>query len=565
MARKNIPVKPVVKATTQRKPPKHKAKQLEGSPLTPLPQDSIRGSHTRSQTPSPIDNTAVNGTNGENTATSSNHNDPSEINPALPPVTPRPNHVATRASNADQHPGQRHNIYDAKRRTKEQMLEVRRAQAQEKAKKVEEAERRATQHKKSMERVAQYEEDLAMLNTDSTPIAHAGRRELSHDANAAPILQGRELQRSYAMLDVASADVAPNGGEDDDDAEEPAFVQESEATNQNDGDYIEEDEEDEETEEDERMLSTADVGVKVIAKAGEKRKKDQRRMIVETEVPDSEADEEPRPKKKTKGSKGSAAAKSLIPRDEVLERAPGETTDLKQNDEKKGKKKEKRGVLLRDAVNAIRSEVQERNLSAAGGASVARADLDKHEKLKQYICSHLPNFAIMLTLSQPTLYYWNLRSNTKKDNGIITNWATTISKLSSSSQPSAGSSRTLSGRVSTQATSITSKSVTKKATNILALSDKSDNDTDAESKGAFSDNDETVGKERDAAVNSPPKNGVRATSSVSTNLSLVYYTYAKLQYIGYRESRRRATSKNAEGPTTWKKWPEARSHQQRSA
>ena len=222
-------------------------------------------------------------------------------------------------------------------------------------------------------------------------------------------------------------------------------------------------------------------------------------------------------------------------------------------------------MLLRDAVNAIRSEVQEQNLSAAGGASVAQADLDKHEKLKRYICSHLPNFAIMLTLSQPTLYYWNLRSNTKKDNGIITNWAMTISKLSSSSQPSAGSSRTLSGRVSTQATSITSKSVTKKATNIPALSDKSDNDTDAESKGAFSDNDETVGKERDAAVNSPAKNGVRATSSVSTNLSLVYYTYAKLQYIGYRESRRCATSKNAEGPTTWKKWPEARSHQQRSA
>jgi hypothetical protein len=108
---------------------------------------------------------------------------------------------------------------------------------------------------------------------------------------------------------------------------------------------------------------------------------------------------------------------------------------------------------------------------------------------------------------------------TKKD-GIIANWANTVSKLSSSSR-STGSSRasTLNfstHRSSTQATSITgtSKSGAKKAVNPPALSEKSDDDTEQESQGAFSDNDETIGKERDAAVNSPPKNGARATNSV---------------------------------------------------
>jgi len=127
----------------------------------------------------------------------------------------------------------------------------------------------------------------------------------------------------------------------------------------------------------------------------------------------------------------------------------------------------------------------------------------------------------MLTLSQSTLYFWNLGSTntTTKNDGVIANWANTVSKLSSSSQSTGGSSRasTLNFSThhsSTQATSTTSKSGAKKVVNLPALSKKSDDDTDQESQGAFSDNDETIGKERDAAVNSPPKNGARATNSV---------------------------------------------------
>jgi hypothetical protein len=83
--------------------------------------------------------------------------------------------------------------------------------------------------------------------------------------------------------------------------------------------------------------------------------------------------------------KGSTAAKSLIPRDEVLE------TKLKEDDGKKKKAKEKKGVLLRGAVNNFRSErnqglVQDRVTSSAD--RVASADLDKPERYVIPTCSY---------------------------------------------------------------------------------------------------------------------------------------------------------------------------------
>ena len=132
----------------------------------------------------------------------------------------------------------------------------------------------------------------------------------------------------------------------------------------------------------------------------------------------------------------------------------------------------------------------------------------------------------MLTLSQPTLYYRDLISNnaTQKPNrGVVKDWATTVSKLSSSSKPSNTTrsshiftltERSTSSKTSHDQRSTTSKLRAKKAADLP-------NDADGGSDGAFSDNDETVGNERDAAVNSPPKNGVRATSSVCICSSLI--------------------------------------------
>jgi hypothetical protein len=252
------------------------------------------------------------------------------------------------------------------------MIEVRRIAAEKKAQKAEEAERQTTKHKKAIRLVADYEEQLMKMNIDNTPIARAGHRALTAEAEATPIPPNRRLRRSYAALDVTQVDEAQSGGEDDEaqstgengeaqsggedgeaqsrgeDDEEPPFVEESEVTNQHDDDYAEE-----EDEEDEDMFSEA-TGVKIIATAREKRKKN---MIKEIEAPDSETDEDARPKKKAKDS---TAAKRLIPRDEVQERTPGKTTVVD------GKKKAKQGVLLRGAVNTLRSEGPERNKGPVG-------------------------------------------------------------------------------------------------------------------------------------------------------------------------------------------------------
>ena len=134
---------------------------------------------------------------------------------------------------------------------------------------------------------------------------------------------------------MAVANVATNGSE----SKESVFIEESEATNLNDGNYVKEEEEEGEGD---GMLTDDYIDtntVKVAAKAGKKRKQDQRRMIeaIDREVLDS-GDNRP-----MKRAKDSTAAKSLIPRDKVVE------TNLEQDDGKK--RKAKKGVLLRGAVN----------------------------------------------------------------------------------------------------------------------------------------------------------------------------------------------------------------------
>ena len=118
----------------------------------------------------------------------------------------------------------------------------------------------------------------------------------------------------------------------------------------------------------------------------------------------------------------------------------------------------------------------------------------------------------------------------EKTSGIIKDWAATISKLSSKPSNTTGSSCTLSSftcSATNQATSQHSTTSMKKAIVPPVLP----ND-DIESIGPLSDHDETVGNERDAAINSPAKNGACTTSSVSTTgLSLIYYKYANSPHI----------------------------------
>ncbi|KAF8509709.1 hypothetical protein BU17DRAFT_70347 [Hysterangium stoloniferum] len=338
-------------------------------------------------------------------------------------------------------------MYTVKRHTKGEMIEVHCIEAEEKTKKMEEAARQVMKQKELMKLVAEYEEELGSSNLYDTPIAHGWQLggPLYSSTEATLILQGRGTPKPFM------ADVVQSEGEDN---EEPSFVQESEVTNQNDEDYIEEVEEEEDQDSSTRL---------------------------EIEVLDFESDEDARPVKKSKKkSKSGMAAKSLIPRNVVKEMALLDKMTVFRQDNGKGVgKKEKK-------------EVQEQNQGPGivkGGASIAHADvINKPQKSK----------------CQPTLYYWNLSSDPTKKDGVISNWATTVSKLASSSQPgSASRSSTLSfsKRHTSTHHSTTSTLDAKKTTNVQlpASSDKSNNDTDSDSK--------------DAAVNSPLKNGACATSS----------------------------------------------------
>jgi hypothetical protein len=149
----------------------------------------------------------------------------------------------------------------------------------------------------------------------------------------------------------------------------------------------------------------------------------------------------------------------------------------------------------------------------------------------------------MLTLNPSTLYYMNLSRNdtAQKNGGLIKDWASAVSKLTSkpsstagsrtAPRSTAGSSRTAPRSTTTQVTSQHSTTSTKQVIVPPVLPDD-----DIELNG-LSDHDETIGKERDAAVNSPRKDGVRATSSVSTACSSsIYYMHAISNCIGHGES-----------------------------
>ena len=363
---------------------KAQSKRVEEAPAQP--QVSGQRRQTRSQVPPRTGNVVLDDDgNGEHGATSSDHDNPAIPIPVPVLATPGRNRLETRASNTNQHPGELHNTYTVKKRTKQEMLEVRRIASMEQEKKAEEASRQATKLDGSMKLIAEYEENLRGANIDITPVARARQGPPHHHAEATPIPQTRALRRTYASLDVmAAADVTPNGSED----EEPAVI-ESELTNQNDDDYVDDDEGEEEGTLTDDYTDTN--GGKVAAKAGEKRKQEQRHTIkeIDREVPDSESDDDARPKKRTKDSaaakgsaavKGSTAAQRLIPRDEVVE--------MNLDDGKK-KAKEKKGVVLRGAVNAHRSE---RNPSERDQGpvkdSVTRADLDKPERYVIPTCSY---------------------------------------------------------------------------------------------------------------------------------------------------------------------------------
>ena len=95
----------------------------------------------------------------------------------------------------------------------------------------------------------------------------------------------------------------------------------------------------------------------------------------------------------------------------------------------------------------------------------------------------------MLTLSQPTLYYWNLSPPPAKGKGIVHNWVATVSVLEASSSQASGITHT--HTTSCHPSKATSQQSTTSRLDVTKLSDiGSDKELNF---GGLSDHDETIG------------------------------------------------------------------------
>jgi hypothetical protein len=127
-----------------------------------------------------------------------------------------------------------------------------------------------------------------------------------------------------------------------------------------------------------------------------------------------------------------------------------------------------------------------------------------------------------LTLDESTLFYWTLSNSYKKQknrHSAINDWASEISTVNSgstsSSRPNVSSSKKVSGRNNRLSESVLTKNIkiiSRQPDVVKVKTEQGLRDTYQD--GGLSDNDETMGNEREVAINSPPKGKKRVTSEV---------------------------------------------------
>jgi hypothetical protein len=145
----------------------------------------------------------------------------------------------------------------------------------------------------------------------------------------------------------------------------------------------------------------------------------------------------------------------------------------------------------------------------------------------------------LLTLDQSTLFYWTLRDKKRKHSSVINEWAAAIpgdaatkpaSRAPSHVKTRMATSSKTTGRIKSDIPSLTSATSCSSAFSLLSDNVKivSRRQLDSVkvtvepvpdameiySNGGLSDNDETKGEERLAAINSLPKGKKRVTSEV---------------------------------------------------
>jgi hypothetical protein len=134
-----------------------------------------------------------------------------------------------------------------------------------------------------------------------------------------------------------------------------------------------------------------------------------------------------------------------------------------------------------------------------------------------------------LTLDQSTLFYWTLSDVPPKRDSVVHEWASAITAHSKSTAlkgPKSTSSRTKSiipsltgGASRSVAPSVLTdniKVISRQSSDQVKVKVESQADVISLSEGGLSDNDELGGKEREIAINSPPKGKKRITSEVSS-------------------------------------------------
>jgi hypothetical protein len=349
-------------------------------------------------------------------------------------LTQRP---TTRPTNANQHPGAHHKALDKKRRTKEEMIEVRRQEAEQKRRKEEAEMQKKVERAKAVDRVARYEMELANDAYNDTPLPR-NRRGLPSDA----------------VVDHCDSD------QDDNSAREWAPV------------------------ESDVEMSDDEVSARASKRKGRAARDVEGSVILET----SASEGEDRPKKKAKGK---AADTHVLSESDV---------EIVDNPEPKPLRKIPKKTPIRDAI--IDKKNIDQNLGIDKTDKARSSDAPGKLKPQRY---RFLTMSPMLTLDETTVFYYTISANKdgQKQSGLIKNWVDTVAKSKAASAAASNSRAS-----STLQASATSKSKSRPIKREGAVLDFHD-------IGGLSDHDEIQGAERDAALKSPPKNGVRATSSVS--------------------------------------------------
>ena len=231
---------------------------------------------------------------------------------------PASQRIATRAANANQHPGEKHKALDGKRRTKEQMMEIRRQEEEQKKTKEEAARQKMAAQDKAIDRVAQFEAELANDTYNNTPLPR-NRRILGRSTG---------LQVAHVVADHGESD-------QDDGVDDGAGGPDQRGSDVSDDGEVADD--------GDKLISTdIEMSDEVVSVKVSKRKGRATQAKVDADVilETSASEGEDRPKKKAKGK----AVESFVPSESEVE--------IVDDSEPKPRGKNPKGKgTIRDAIN----------------------------------------------------------------------------------------------------------------------------------------------------------------------------------------------------------------------